>query len=94
MADHENLAVFSIGAVARMLDVPTSTLRAWEERYQVVTPTRSEGSQRLYTRGQVEQLRYIKEQMESGMSAADAHRVLAGNLGAVRFMSPPRRSWL
>ena len=82
MADHENLAVFSIGAVARMLDVPTSTLRAWEERYQVVTPTRSEGSQRLYTRGQVEQLRYIKEQMESGMSAADAHRVLAGNLGA------------
>jgi DNA-binding transcriptional MerR regulator len=63
-----------------MLDVPASTLRAWEERYEVVTPVRSEGSQRLYSRSQVEQLRYIKEQIESGMSAADAHRLLARDL--------------
>src|SRR5258708_6572772 len=28
----EDQAVYSIGAVARMLDIPTSTLRAWEER--------------------------------------------------------------
>ena len=63
-----------------MLDVPASTLRAWEERYQVITPVRSEGSQRLYSRSQVEQLRYIKEQIEGGMSAADAHRLLDRDL--------------
>jgi len=77
---HENRAVYSIGAVARMLAVPVSTLRAWEERYGVVTPSRSEGAQRLYSRGQVEQLRYVKEKIESGMSAADAHRLLAQDL--------------
>jgi DNA-binding transcriptional MerR regulator len=60
-----------------MVDVPASTLRAWEERYSLVKPTRSEGSQRLFTRGQVEQLRFIKAQIESGASAADAHRLLA-----------------
>lgn len=80
MPTHENRAVYSIGAVARMLAVAVSTLRAWEERYGVVTPSRSEGAQRLYSRGQVEQLRYVKEKIESGMSAADAHRLLAQDL--------------
>jgi DNA-binding transcriptional MerR regulator len=72
--------VYSIGAVARMLDIPTSTLRAWEERYALILPIRSEGSQRLYSRAQVEQLRFIKAQIDSGASAADAHRLLAGEL--------------
>jgi DNA-binding transcriptional MerR regulator len=76
----EEQAVYSIGAVARMLDIPTSTLRAWEERYSVITPSRSEGSQRLYSRAQVEQLRFIKSRLDSGASAADAHRLLTQQL--------------
>jgi DNA-binding transcriptional MerR regulator len=84
MSVQEDQAVYSIGAVARMLDVPTSTLRAWEERYAVVTPRRSEGSQRLYSRAQVEQLRSIKSRIESGASAADAHRLLSQELTAAR----------
>jgi DNA-binding transcriptional MerR regulator len=91
-SNHEP-AVYSIGAVARMLDIPASTLRAWEDRYAIVTPVRSEGSQRLYSRKQVEQLRYLKAQIESGASAADAHRLLAEQLGggavpAVRGFRP------
>jgi DNA-binding transcriptional MerR regulator len=78
-------AVYSIGAVARMLDIPSSTIRAWEERYGVVTPDRSEGSQRLYSRNQVGQLRFIKSSMESGASAADAHRLLSQELAAGRL---------
>jgi len=89
MPVQDDRAVYSIGAVARMLDVPTSTLRAWEERYGVVTPHRSGGSQRLYSRGQVEQLRYIKEQMDSGMSAADSHRLLAQELQAGQLPATP-----
>jgi DNA-binding transcriptional MerR regulator len=68
-----------------MLDIPTSTLRAWEERYGVIAPTRSEGSQRLYSRVQVEQLRFIKSRMEAGASAADAHRLLGQELNADRI---------
>jgi len=78
----EKQGVYSIGAVARMLDIPTSTLRGWEERYGVLTPIRSKGAQRLYSRAQVEQLRFIKAQLETGNSAADAHRVLGQRMAA------------
>ena len=78
-------AIYSIGAVARMLDIPTSTLRAWEERYSVIAPVRSQGAQRLYSRAQVEQLRFIKSRMDGGASAADAHRLLAQDLSADRI---------
>lgn len=76
MENQEEQGVYSIGAVAHMLDIPASTLRGWEERYGLVNPIRSKGSQRLYSRNQVDQLRFIKAQIDSGNSAADAHRVL------------------
>ena len=69
--------VYSIGAVARMIDVPVATIRNWEERYGAVVPERSAGGQRLYSRDHVEQLRYVASQVASGLSAADAHRLLA-----------------
>jgi CheY-like chemotaxis protein len=73
--------VYSIGAVAGMLGVEPATLRAWEERYRAVVPARSRGSHRLYSRDQVEQLRFVVRSMEDGSSAADAHRLLAAELG-------------
>jgi CheY-like chemotaxis protein len=73
--------VYSIGAVARMLGVEPATLRAWEDRYRVVVPARSQGSHRLYSRDQVEQLRFVLRSMDDGSSAADAHRLLAAQLG-------------
>ena len=89
MARAEDPAIYSIGAVARMLNLPTSTLRAWEERYSVITPIRSEGSQRLYSRTQVEQLRFIKTRMDAGASAADAHRLLSQDLAAEHIPAAP-----
>jgi DNA-binding transcriptional MerR regulator len=75
-------AIYSIGALSRMLGVPPATLRAWEERYGVVVPERSGGAQRLYSRDHVEQLRFVCEQIEVGLSAADAHRELAEHLAS------------
>lgn len=88
MTPAANRPIYSIGAVAQILDTPTATLRAWEERYGVVVPERSEGTHRIYTRHQVEQLRFVKRQIDMGMSAADAHRLLADELD-----SGPLASW-
>jgi len=85
VASGSDQPVFSIGAVAKMLGVPTPTLRAWEDRYQVVVPHRSEGSQRLYSRTQVEQLRWIQAGLDQGMSAADAHRLLSEEIASGRM---------
>jgi DNA-binding transcriptional MerR regulator len=70
-------SIYSIGALARMLGLSPATLRSWEERYGVVVPERSAGSQRLYSRDNLDQLRFVREQMQLGLSAADAHRALA-----------------
>lgn len=72
--------MYSIGAVSKMLGVPGATLRTWEERYGIVSPERSRGRHRLYSREQVEQLRFVVRCLEQGMSSADAHRVLATRL--------------
>jgi DNA-binding transcriptional MerR regulator len=74
--------LYSIGAVARMLDIPPATLRTWEERYGLPKPERSPGGHRLYSRDQVGQLRFVKAQLAAGMAPADAHRLLAERLAA------------
>ena len=68
--------VYSIGAVAKMLGVPAQTLRSWEDRYAEVVPERSAGGQRLYSRDQVDQLRFVLDEIERGMQPGDAHRML------------------
>jgi DNA-binding transcriptional MerR regulator len=72
--------IYSIGALARMLGVTPATLRSWEDRYGVVVPERSAGAQRLYSRDHLDQLRFVCQQMQHGLSAADAHRALAERL--------------
>jgi DNA-binding transcriptional MerR regulator len=68
--------LFSIGGVARMLDLSAATIRTWETRYGNVVPQRSQGGQRLYSRDQVEQLRFVKDEVASGRRPAEAHRLL------------------
>jgi DNA-binding transcriptional MerR regulator len=79
---HHPPPIYTIGAVARMLDVSSSTLRSWEERYGVVTAQRSGGGHRLYSRDQVARLRFVKVQMDAGMQAGEAHRLLEERLAA------------
>src|SRR6478672_13334732 len=75
-------SIYSIGALANMLGVSPATLRSWEDRYGVVVPERSAGAQRLYSRDQLDQLRFVCRQMAVGLSAADAHRALAERLSS------------
>ena len=69
--------IYSIGAVASMLGVEAATLRAWEDRYGVVVPARSSGGQRVYSRNELEQLRFVVDQLTGGTTPSAAHRLLA-----------------
>jgi CheY-like chemotaxis protein len=60
-----------------MLDIPVATIRNWEERYTAIVPERSAGGHRLYSRDDMERLRFIAAEVSGGLSAADAHRLLA-----------------
>jgi DNA-binding transcriptional MerR regulator len=76
VGSHRREGVYSIGAVSKMLGVPAQTLRSWEERYGQIVPDRSPGGQRLYSRDQVDQLRFVYSAVERGLQPGDAHRLL------------------
>jgi CheY-like chemotaxis protein len=81
-----------------MLGLSQSAIRSWEDRYGLIVAERSEGGRRLYTRDQLEQLRFVKERLDEGLSAADAHRLLAERqadtqpIGEGRALDPPART--
>ncbi|MGO9177933.1 MAG: MerR family transcriptional regulator [Candidatus Limnocylindrales bacterium] len=88
--------IYTIGAVSRMLDVPVGTLRSWEARYGIVRPARTPGRQRLYSRDQLEQLQFLKNQIADGATPAEAHRLFEDQFGVaddgdVRAMPGGRR---
>jgi CheY-like chemotaxis protein len=64
-----------------MLGIPVATIRTWEDRYGLVVPERNASGHRLYRRDQVEQLKFVRSSIASGVSAADAHRLLAEQAG-------------
>ena len=84
-----NRPVYSISAVARMLDIQVATLRTWEDRYAQVVPARNVSGHRLYSRHQVEQLRFVRAQMTGGATAADAHRLLAERIDTGQPLADP-----
>ena len=84
--------VYSIGAVERMVGIRAATIRNWEDRYGLITPERSPGGHRLYSRAQVEQLRFLKRELARGLQPADAHRVLAEGMASGEPMPRDQRA--
>ncbi|MBB6453797.1 DNA-binding transcriptional MerR regulator [Salirhabdus euzebyi] len=69
--------MYSIKKVSELLDIPTVTIRAWENRYHVVSPIRSNGGHRLYSDKEIETLKWLKEQtQEKGMKIGEAVHLL------------------
>lgn len=58
--------MYTISQVSELLGIPTVTIRAWEQRYGVVTPVRTESGYRLFTEPNIADLRWLKKQTEEG----------------------------
>jgi MerR family transcriptional regulator, light-induced transcriptional regulator len=63
-----------IGELARRTGVATELLRAWERRYGLLSPARTDSGYRLYSAHDVERVRRMRELLGSGLSAAEAAR--------------------
>jgi len=69
--------LYFISTAARLLDMHPQTLRKYE-RLGLVRPTRTIGSMRLYSRGELERLRVIKHLVEeAGINLAGVQRLLS-----------------
>ena len=68
----EDEARFRIGELSYRVGVSPDVLRAWEKRYSLLRPRRSEGGYRLYSEHDEWRVRLMQQNLWSGMSAAVA----------------------
>jgi DNA-binding transcriptional MerR regulator/methylmalonyl-CoA mutase cobalamin-binding subunit len=66
--------MYTIKEAAARSGVSIPTLRAWERRYGVVRPVRTDAGYRLYDEGAIDRLRVMRELLGDGWSAREAAR--------------------
>jgi MerR family transcriptional regulator, light-induced transcriptional regulator len=64
-----------IGELSRRTGVSAELLRAWERRYGLLRPTRTEGGFRLYSPADERRVSLMRSHVQNGMSAAEAARL-------------------
>lgn len=67
---------YRIQTVAEMTGVAAATLRAWERRYGVPVPSRTDSSYRVYSEADVEMIRRLRRLCDEGMAPAEAARLV------------------
>ncbi len=72
LQDYPDTPLYNIKAVVQATGITSSTLRAWERRYQVTQPHRSESGYRLYSDRDITLIRWLKSQVDAGMAISQA----------------------
>lgn len=73
----EQQELFPIREVSRLTGVNPVTLRAWERRYGLIRPTRTDSGHRLYSMADVEAVRSILSWTERGVAVSKVGSILA-----------------
>jgi MerR family transcriptional regulator, heat shock protein HspR len=73
--DDEDRPLFTVGQVSELLEVQQAFLRRLDD-FAVVSPSRSAGGQRRYTRNEIIIVRYVAQLMDSGMTLPGIRRIL------------------
>lgn len=70
MTDQSHM--YNLKAVMQEVGLSAATLRAWERRYGLLKPQRSPGGHRLYSRQDIEMLKWLVERQNEGLSISRA----------------------
>lgn len=73
------MAFYSIGEVAERCGINPVTLRAWQRRYGLLRPQRSEGGHRQFDESDIQRIEEIKRWIESGVSVSKVKALLDEN---------------
>jgi MerR family transcriptional regulator, light-induced transcriptional regulator len=72
----ESGGLYRIGELSRRVGVSQDLLRAWERRYGLLRPVRTEKGYRLYTPADEGRVRRMQALLDEGLSAAEAARTV------------------
>lgn len=76
MTNHDPNALYPIREVSRLTGVKPITLRAWERRYELIEPVRTESGHRLYTQQHIELLKQALKLVDEGIPISRVKTVL------------------
>ena len=62
------MSVFNIHIASQLSGVAAATIRAWEKRYNVLTPQRADNGHRLYSESDIEKLSILQQLTQQGFS--------------------------
>lgn len=71
--------LYPIREVVRLTGVNPVTLRAWERRYGLIRPTRTDSGHRLYSQAEIEAVRSILAWIERGVAVSKVGKLLERN---------------
>lgn len=69
--------LFPIREVSRITGINPVTLRAWERRYGLIQPTRTDSGHRLYSQADIDEVRSILGWIERGVAVSKVGKILA-----------------
>ncbi len=70
---------YSIGEVSEILDVPVSTVRFWENEFDILKPLKNKKGNRMFTAADLKNLRIIHHLLkEEGMTMLGVKKKLSG----------------
>src|ERR671927_250170 len=69
-------AALNIAALSRRTGVAPDTLRKWEQRYQILRPTRTAGGQRRYSERDVARVEWLCARLAEGYRIGEAAQLL------------------
>lgn len=72
LLDLDMQPLYNIKAVVEATGLPAATLRAWERRYGVLAPGRTDSGYRLYSARDIARLRWLKARLAEGMTISQA----------------------
>ena len=62
----EKMYKYPIKVVSQITGLSVFVIRAWEKRYEVVTPSRTDTNRRLYSEEDIEKLKLLNEAIHNG----------------------------
>lgn len=76
LSGYDDTPIYTIKTVVQQTGITSATLRAWERRYGVLSPGRSDGGYRLFSERDIAILRWLKSQVDAGVSISSAVALL------------------
>ncbi len=77
---------YNIRQVCKITNIPASTLRNWEARYEFIKPKRNEEGTRIYTKDDIEILKKIVANLKTGLTIGEINKsILNGDKLAYPF---------